>query len=411
MEGVPPKFAPFKKLKVALVLEPVPLSIDQNTDITALVPTPFRTGGADLELPGAAGAGGAEGAEGAGGAEGAEGAKELEMFGKRKKKASEPTGAPRAPKQKEPIPEAIARIKATVAKKKEKGPGKASAYQRYDVSDRSKQDADIALLPEELQVTSKALLDIEREDPYSLDPPPEVYVPLTRRGFGKFITDKFRPIFPKKGTTQSAAACAAKGEEGSKQVKIYHYQEFIREYLRYESPYRGLLVYHGLGSGKTCSAIAAAEAIFGTRGMKIIVMTPSSLRENFIGEITFCGFKHFRLQNHWSPLSLLPGAIPDPQMVRMFAQNVYGIPDTFFAKRGKGRKQLTQIWVPDFEARPNFDSLSPEEKDEIQTQLKATIDNRIKFINYNGITAKDLKSMVCDTPDVFEAILLIAKSA
>jgi hypothetical protein len=71
-------------------------------------------------------------------------------------------------------------------------------------------------------------------------------------------------------------------------------------------------VYHGLGSGKTCSAIAAAEALFGTRGSKIIVMTPASLRGNFIDEVSFCGFKHFRLQNHWTSLSLTPGSDPEP---------------------------------------------------------------------------------------------------
>jgi hypothetical protein len=31
-------------------------------------------------------------------------------------------------------------------------------------------------------------------------------------------------------------------------------------------------------------------------------MTPFSLRKNFLKEITFCGFKHYRLQNYWVPL-------------------------------------------------------------------------------------------------------------
>ena len=44
MDGVPPKFTPFKKLKVALALEPTPMPIDEKTDLTAFSPTPFRTG-------------------------------------------------------------------------------------------------------------------------------------------------------------------------------------------------------------------------------------------------------------------------------------------------------------------------------------------------------------------------------
>jgi hypothetical protein len=94
-------------------------------------------------------------------------------------------------------------------------------------------------------------------------------------------------------------------------------------------------------------------------------------------------------------------------MVKMFAQNVFGIPDSFFAKRAKGRSQLERIWIPDFEQAPNFDALSPVEKDEIKTQLKATIEHRITFINYNGITASDLKTMVCSTPEIFDNAVIV----
>jgi len=57
MDGVPPKFIPFKKLKVALALEATPMPIDEKTDLTALSPTPFRTAGAPTA---AAGGGGGE---------------------------------------------------------------------------------------------------------------------------------------------------------------------------------------------------------------------------------------------------------------------------------------------------------------------------------------------------------------
>ena len=406
MDGVPPKFTPFKKLKVALALEPTPMPIDEKTDLTAFSPTPFRTG-----LGAVAGVADPSGAAGlAGGL--SELPEELEMFAGRKRAKKAPATA-KAPK--EPIPEAIARIKAVTgamakakSKAKASGTGKPTMYSRYDVEARTKQDALVTELSEDLQKDAKVLLDVERENPYIIDPPPDTFIPLTRRGFGKFLYDNYRPIFPTKEERKlDVATCAAKGDEGSKEVKIYHYQAFIREYLRYESPYRGLLVYHGLGSGKTCSAIAAAEALFGNRGMKVIVMTPYSLRDNFISEITFCGFKHFRLQNHWTAMSLLPGSIPEPRMVQMFAQGVYGIPESYFAKRPRSRPQLTRIWIPDFEEAPNYDTLSPEEKDEIQTQLKATIENRIKFINYNGILAKELKQMVCSTPDIFDNAVIV----
>jgi hypothetical protein len=55
-------------------------------------------------------------------------------------------------------------------------------------------------------------------------------------------------------------ACAKLGAAAGEAVEAFLYQKFVREYIRNASPYRGVLVYHGLGSGKTCSAIAAAEA-------------------------------------------------------------------------------------------------------------------------------------------------------
>ena len=407
MEGVPPKFAPFKKTRVVLALEKdEPMPVDQKTDLTAYATKTFR----------AAEGGGAETGEEADAAV----ALEPLMFGKKKVRAlkegvKEAKGAKAAALiADEALPEFLRRAKAADDRKKKRerasgitagatGAAKgATVFSRTDAASREEQAAVVSGLPEELQAKSKVLLDVEAEIPYEIEPAPEVFTPMTRRGFGSFIVDEYSPIFPTKEERKlDVATCAKKGEEGKKEVKIYHYQAFIREYLRYESPYRGLLVYHGLGSGKTCSAIAAAEALFGNRGSKIIVMTPFSLRDNFISEINFCGFKHFRLQNHWTFMSLKPGSTPEPGMVKMFATNVYGIPETFFTKR------IVRVWVPDFDAPPNFDGLAPEEKDEIQTQLKATIEHRIKFINYNGILARELKAMVCGTPDIFDNAVIV----
>ena len=45
----------------------------------------------------------------------------------------------------------------------------------------------------------------------------------------------------------------------SKEFQPFKYQEFLRDYLQENSPYRGVLLFHGLGSGKTCTAITMAE--------------------------------------------------------------------------------------------------------------------------------------------------------
>jgi hypothetical protein len=73
------------------------------------------------------------------------------------------------------------------------------------------------------------------------------------------------------------------GGDDSASVSLLVHQKIVREYLNIYSPYRGLLLFHGLGSGKTCSSIAIAEGLKTFK--KIIVMTPASLRMNYMEEI------------------------------------------------------------------------------------------------------------------------------
>ena len=61
------------------------------------------------------------------------------------------------------------------------------------------------------------------------------------------------------------------------------YQNFVKTYLAYESPYRGLLVYHGLGTGKSATAITTAEGL--SENMEITTLLPASLETNFIEEV------------------------------------------------------------------------------------------------------------------------------
>ena len=66
------------------------------------------------------------------------------------------------------------------------------------------------------------------------------------------------------------------------------FQKFVRDYLSSSSPYRGLLLYHGLGSGKTCTSITVAENL--KLGKNVILLSPASLRTNYITALrTDCG--------------------------------------------------------------------------------------------------------------------------
>ena len=72
----------------------------------------------------------------------------------------------------------------------------------------------------------------------------------------------------------------------SQQFEILPHQQFVKNFLSFQTPYNGLLLYHGLGSGKTCSAIGVAEDMreymkqIGSQQRIIIVASPN-VQENF----------------------------------------------------------------------------------------------------------------------------------
>ena len=248
----------------------------------------------------------------------------------------------------------------------------------------------------DLDEMASLIREEETNDPYEGAPPP-AYVPESRRGFSEFVKETYDSFM------LDAAAAANPTPTGEK----YPYQKFVREYMRQASPYRGLLVYHGLGSGKTCTAIATSEALYSTANKKIIVMTPFSLQKNFLKEVSLCGFRHYRLQNYWVELSKAASA------TSLFATTVLGL-SADYVKRARA------IWVPDFRKgaeEANYSSLSADQQGEIRKQILSVLvwhpvnnpTGRLRFISYNGISARKLQEMACKKPyaDFFDDAVII----
>lgn len=67
------------------------------------------------------------------------------------------------------------------------------------------------------------------------------------------------------------------------------YQHFVQHYLSQWSPYRSLLLFHGLGVGKTCSAITVAESLLNNHtvhdGPKVFVVSSEALHKSFEEQI------------------------------------------------------------------------------------------------------------------------------
>ena len=64
------------------------------------------------------------------------------------------------------------------------------------------------------------------------------------------------------------------------------HQIFVRNFLSFQTPYNSLLLYHGLGSGKTCSAISVSEEMrtyMNQLGItqRIIVVASPNVQDNF----------------------------------------------------------------------------------------------------------------------------------
>ena len=57
-------------------------------------------------------------------------------------------------------------------------------------------------------------------------------------------------------------------------------QDFIRHYFQPESAYKGMLLFHSVGTGKTCSAIATASTSFEKEGYTILWVTRHTLKSD-----------------------------------------------------------------------------------------------------------------------------------
>ena len=159
--------------------------------------------------------------------------------------------------------------------------------------------------------------------------------------------------------------------------KLYPYQRLVRDYLLIETPYRGLLLYHGLGSGKTCSSIAVAESLMTNK--KVYILTPASLEENYRGEIRTCGDPIYAFEQHWEEKKLRSEE-------DRAAAKAMGISDSYLDTNG--HYYITIPGMP-----PNYKLLSKPDAKGVSDQIDDIIDQRFNFIRYNGINKTNVDKL------------------
>ena len=69
-------------------------------------------------------------------------------------------------------------------------------------------------------------------------------------------------------------------EKDERLIKLTPSQEFLRHYFVPSSPFKGMLIYHSVGTGKTCSAIATASTGFEKEGYTILWVTRHTLKDD-----------------------------------------------------------------------------------------------------------------------------------
>jgi superfamily II DNA or RNA helicase len=121
-----------------------------------------------------------------------------------------------------------------------------------------------------------------------------------------------------------------------KPVTFSKTQDFIRHYLTPQSPFKGLLAWHSVGTGKTCMAIAAATSTFESAGYNILWVTRNALVSDVYKNIF--------------------GAVCSVPLIKKIAEDGLEIP----TERSKAKRLLSRSWFPPITYRMLQNALKQE---------------------------------------------------
>jgi hypothetical protein len=226
------------------------------------------------------------------------------------------------------------------------------------------------------------------------------YYMNNREIFINFINSLFEPYKKELAANTKNISCDTIGrdvDDGSGFSLLTH-QKIVRDYMNLFTPYRGILLYHGLGSGKTCSSIAIAEGMKDTK--KIIIMLPASLRTNYMEELKHCGDSLYKKNQFWEFIS----TNTNPEALTTLSA-ILNLPQEFIRKR-KG------AWFVNVKKPSNYDELTSIEKRSLDEQLNEMISAKYVFINYNGLRTKRLSELTSGfTKNLFDNSVIIVDEA
>lgn len=237
-------------------------------------------------------------------------------------------------------------------------------------------------------------------------PPPEFikipnYVMNNRLSFFRFVNDILFKEYKEQleNESEKTKITCSDLSSGSSTRGLMLHQQLVRDYLNLVTPYRGLLLYHGLGSGKTCSSIAIAEGMKDRK--KVIVMLPASLQRNYIEEIKKCGDPIFKKNQYWE---WIPVSRKNEELIKNISMVLSLSPDDITRQRG--------VWITDISKSSNIANLTPDELKSLNIQLDTMIKNKYEFINYNGLRKERFRAITENyTKNIFDDAVVIVDEA
>ena len=275
--------------------------------------------------------------------------------------------------------------KERLTPKPETGPGPSLPDLNKSKSKKIKYETidETLVIPKDLRIGRTLYLNrIPRLEPNVLIKAPNYYL-YNREIFISFINSLFEPykqqlLKEEKEMELGKTSISCSASESNNFSLLIH-QKIVRDYINIYTPYRGLLLYHGLGSGKTCSSIAIAEGIKNDK--KILIMTPASLRDNYVEELKKCGDYLYKKNQFWEFIN----TNTHPQYVE-YLSTLLKLPQEYINANGGA-------WFINVKKEPNYDSLDFEDQKKINAQLDKMINYKYQFISYNGLRSSHLNGM------------------
>ena len=202
-----------------------------------------------------------------------------------------------------------------------------------------------------------------------------------RRNFLEFVTNTFNPLVTANLNSRGKNHKYNESTNTVEKVNLFKHQQFISDFIQDKSPYRGVLLFYGLGSGKTLSSINIAEGM----DRKVYIFLPKSIKNNFKDDMTNKGNTLYHTQNHWCFYNF-PNLDLQSNLLEL-GEMGFPIEDkTLLQKLYINRPDGSSgFWVVDKTTLDNnFDVFTPEEQNEIGRICNTLRDYKYKFIHYNG---------------------------